>query len=148
MSKRLSAEELRQIAVDAELPEIETDRYALICRLLDHADALETELTRLHSWDGLIELLNEHWPAEIFNGSSGDPGPTIVALIRVIDGLQQDNASQRAAVETADVLADAVAGARVENTNWSEFNVLLAAISVYRATRATITHGLARDDNE
>lgn len=49
MNKRLSAEELEQIATDAELPEMETDRYALICRLLDHIDALETEISSLRA---------------------------------------------------------------------------------------------------
>jgi hypothetical protein len=48
-------------------------------------DKQQAEIDRLHSWDGLMELLDEHWPADIFTGESGDPGPRIVALIRMVD---------------------------------------------------------------
>ena len=47
------------------------------------------EVERLHSWDGLMELLNEHWPDDIFSTSadreSRDPGPRIVSLLRWLD---------------------------------------------------------------
>lgn len=85
----------RTIQLQRQVHALQSDN----ANLIQHVDSLESELASLRSWDGLIELLNDHWPAETFNGSSGDPGPTIVALIRVIDGLQQDNASLRAAVE-------------------------------------------------
>ena len=46
--------------------------------------ALVTEVRRLHTWAGLMSLLDEHYPADVFAGTSGDPGPTIVALLREI----------------------------------------------------------------
>lgn len=51
-------------------------------------DALEEEMARLHTWHGLMSLLDEHYPADIFDGSSGDPGPRIAVLIREINELR------------------------------------------------------------
>jgi hypothetical protein len=51
-------------------------------------DSMRSELARLHSWDGLMELLDEHWPADIFTGESGDPGPRMIVAIREIDRLR------------------------------------------------------------
>jgi hypothetical protein len=58
------------------------------------------EIERLHSWAGLMELLDEHWPAEVFDGQSedSDPGPRIVSLIRAIDA---ERASRQAWAEEA-----------------------------------------------
>ncbi len=47
-------------------------------------ELLRNEIKRLNTWDGLISLLDRHYPADIFDGSSGDPGPRIVVLIRTI----------------------------------------------------------------
>ena len=50
------------------------------------------EVERLHSWDGLMELLDEHWPADIFptleDTTSRDPGPRIVSLLRWVERLR------------------------------------------------------------
>ena len=59
------------------------------------------ELERLHSWDGLMELLDEHWPDDIFitapdpedyhqpfftaEGKRANPGVIITGLIRWLD---------------------------------------------------------------
>lgn|GEM_PF-4605749 len=48
------------------------------------------EIERLHSWDGLLELLDEHWPEDIFprgdpKDESRDTGPRLLAAIRWID---------------------------------------------------------------
>lgn len=59
-------------------------------------DVARAELARLHSWNGLMSLLDEHYPADIFIGSSGDHGPRVVALIREIDSLR----------ETIEILSD------------------------------------------
>jgi hypothetical protein len=56
-------------------------------------ERLRAELDRLHSWDGLMELLDEHWPADIFTGESGDPGPRMIVAMREIDRLRSDLAS-------------------------------------------------------
>lgn len=50
------------------------------------------ERDRLHTWDGLMALLNEHYPEDIFptlpDSPRRDPGPRIVSLIRTIDRLR------------------------------------------------------------
>lgn len=56
--------------------------------------ALIAELERLHSWAGLMELLDEHWPDDIFPTLEDDPkrdaGARIVSLIRWVDRLKVD----------------------------------------------------------
>jgi hypothetical protein len=52
------------------------------------ASELRTERERLHSWAGLMALLDEHYPVDIFTGASSDPGPTIIVLIREVDRLR------------------------------------------------------------
>jgi hypothetical protein len=52
------------------------------------AAQLRTERNRLHSWAGLMSLLDEHYPADIFTGESKDIGPQILALIREINQLR------------------------------------------------------------
>jgi hypothetical protein len=59
---------------------------------------LRSELKRLHSWAGLMELLDEHWPAEVFDGQSEDSGPRIVSLIRAVDS---ERSSRQAWAEEA-----------------------------------------------
>lgn len=65
------------------------------------ADALEqddrelaearAEIERLHSWDGLMELLDEHWPESMIptlaDNEERDAGPRIVSLIRWVAAL-------------------------------------------------------------
>lgn len=51
--------------------------------------AIEEELERLHTWDGLMGLLDEHYPAHIFTGVSGDEGARIVVLTRALDTANQ-----------------------------------------------------------
>jgi PHD/YefM family antitoxin component YafN of YafNO toxin-antitoxin module len=43
-----------------------------------------------------MALLDEHYPADVFGGDSGDLGPRVVALIREIDSLR----------ETVEILSD------------------------------------------
>lgn len=51
------------------------------------------ELDRLHTWSGLMSLLDEHYPAEVFDGSSGDLGARIVTLTRALDAVLQARAT-------------------------------------------------------
>lgn len=57
-------------------------------------EALVAHVLRLHSWDGLMELLDEHWPTDIFptlpDSGSRDPGPRIVSLLRWLDAARKD----------------------------------------------------------
>ncbi|AVI04339.1 hypothetical protein SEA_NORMANBULBIEJR_83 [Mycobacterium phage NormanBulbieJr] len=53
---------------------------------------LIAEVERLHTWDGLMELLDEHWPADIFptlpDDDKRDPGPRIISLLRWVSRLR------------------------------------------------------------
>lgn len=64
---------------------------------------LAAELERLHSWDGLMSLLDEHWPEDVFptvpDDASRDPGPRIVALLRVRDRLAAALAAAEVQIE-------------------------------------------------
>lgn len=60
---------------------------------VEEASHLRAELDRLHSWAGLLELLDEHWPQDVFSpdaasNEAADPGVRIVALIRWVNRLQ------------------------------------------------------------
>lgn len=63
-----------------------------------HAEVAH-EVERLHSWDGLMELLDEHWPADIFLDRetaaerSADDGPRVIALIRALDAVRAERAA-------------------------------------------------------
>ncbi len=55
------------------------------------ANEAADEIERLHSWKGLMSLLDEIWPAGIFSGSKlpeSGPGPRILTLIREVDRLK------------------------------------------------------------
>lgn len=43
------------------------------------------EGARPPTWAELMSILDTHYPADIFDGSSGDPGPRLVRLVREID---------------------------------------------------------------
>lgn len=64
--------------------------------------SLRAELERLHTWAGLMSLLDEHYPADVMTGESGDPGPRIVALVRELEFALKDN-ERMLAQHTADV---------------------------------------------
>ncbi len=49
---------------------------------------LRTERDRLHSWAGLMALLDKHYPSDVFGGDSGDLGPRVIGLIRECDALR------------------------------------------------------------
>lgn len=54
----------------------------------DEVGKLLDEVERLHTWNGLMSQLDRHYPPDVFDGSSGDPGPRIIALTRGIDRLR------------------------------------------------------------
>ena len=68
---------------------LESDRDLL----LKQVEAKRVEIERLHTWAGLMELLDEHWPEDVFPTRGGDgirdAGPRIVALLRVLDQEQR-----------------------------------------------------------
>lgn len=80
----------RTLADDDQLTVSEHERGLLLA-----------EVERLHSWDGLISLLDEHWPEDIFptgvHSESRDLGPRIVSLVRWVERLTSEGvaASER-----------------------------------------------------
>lgn len=52
--------------------------------------ALLDELDRLHTWDGLMSLVDEHYPANVFpveaDRDDRDRGPRILSLLKRLDG--------------------------------------------------------------
>lgn len=56
----------------------------------DEADeAAEDWNARHRSWDLLMEWLDAIYPASIFDGSSGDIGPSIIVKLREIDSIRK-----------------------------------------------------------
>ena len=47
--------------------------------------SLSEELDKHHTWDGMMELLDKHYPPSVFTGESGDPGARIIVLARALD---------------------------------------------------------------
>lgn len=64
---------------------------------------LLAELDRLHSWDGLMSLLDEHWPEDLHptldDDNQRDPGPRIVSLLRRVDRLRKELAESTTLAE-------------------------------------------------
>lgn len=56
--------------------------------MCDNVDRLNEEIERLHTWSGLMGIIDEHYPGDVVDGSSGDPGPRIVALLREVAALR------------------------------------------------------------
>lgn len=49
----------------------------------------EAERDRLRTWPGLMETLAQHYPPDVIDGRSGDPGPQIITLAREVDRLRE-----------------------------------------------------------
>lgn len=88
-------------------------QVALDARALrGEVERLRAEVERLHSWDGLMELLDEHWPASIFptmpDREDRDPGPRIISLIRTLDARKRATPAELTRIRQlkADIWAD------------------------------------------
>jgi hypothetical protein len=55
---------------------------------------LIAEVKRLHTWQGLMSLLDEHYPETIFPTTDDDEyrdsGPRIISLLRQVEKLKKD----------------------------------------------------------
>lgn len=51
-------------------------------------DELRAEVRRLHTWEGLMSLLDEHYPPDVPLGPDSDPGPRILRLTRELNLLK------------------------------------------------------------
>lgn len=62
--------------------------------------APDAEIERLHTWDGLMSLLDEHWPETILptlpDEAARDAGSRIVSLIRWVEMLHTEQKQLRA----------------------------------------------------
>jgi hypothetical protein len=76
--RRGSCEHLRRVPLNA--PDAEFDAGSS-----DDIPALRAEIARLNSWDGMMSILDKHYPESVFDGSSGDDGPRMIVMLRLID---------------------------------------------------------------
>ena len=73
------ARELRPAATGEAAYQFLSEAPGLLAGLADAVEQLQT-------WDGLMSLLDEHYPSDVFvGGESSDPGPRIVGLVRELD---------------------------------------------------------------
>ena len=86
------------------IPEEFDDDIAQEAIIENWAKFVSAEVGRLHTWDGLISLLDEHWPDDIFptmeDSENRDPGPRIVSLIRWVEQLRGSVESLQKACKT------------------------------------------------
>lgn len=91
----------RWVAASAALNARERAMRATVIDVLDLRDALaaaRAEIDRLNTWDGLLSILDEHYPAEVFE-KSPDPGARIVTLTRHLAAAREENGRLREALE-------------------------------------------------
>jgi hypothetical protein len=119
----MTTDRIAQIKADAE----DHRRYNPddVPFLLAEVERLTAELDRLHSWDGLMELMDEHWPADIFptrpDDPNRDPGPRIVSLLRWVAGLasERDAATERESARWVEALtSDEAVQAACDEAGW------------------------------
>jgi hypothetical protein len=105
---------------------------------LDIPELLD-ELDRLHTWPGLMSLLDEHYPADVQLGPDDEPGPRILALVREIDHLREDT-GVIALVERCEQLRDERDAAQTRNTTITSLADELHAATVQNdaAGKATL----------
>lgn len=81
----------------------------MLDRLVSALKEAQAENERMHSWDGLMALLDEHWPADIFptmdDREDRDPGPRIVSLIRWVEQLRAHSAHLERLIRNPNVVA-------------------------------------------
>jgi hypothetical protein len=98
-------------APDADDATMLASLHARIRDALVSRDAAVEQLERLHSWGGLLTLLDEHWPTDIFpvpetveaskSQERRDTGPVVLGLIRWVDRLSADLADARQQLDHA-----------------------------------------------
>jgi hypothetical protein len=73
---------------------------------------LVAEIEWLHSWDGLMSLLDEHYPESVFptadDREGRDSGPRIVSLIRQLNRLRADSGNSSGDLRAAEVAHETV----------------------------------------
>ena len=85
----LDAEEVANIAA---LPFLDGDDEPItdVADLATSHEALREQLRATQTWDGVMAFLDREYPPDVFDGSSGDPGPRIVVLMRELRATQTE----------------------------------------------------------
>lgn len=95
--EELRAERDRQDDEIERLKDLADQRIDDLANAQTERDQLKGEVARLHTWQGLLELLDQHWPADIFPTRKDDPGrdtgPRLIAALRRTN--QAENTLQR-----------------------------------------------------
>ncbi len=69
-------------------------RYELLdhpCEMSERDDGEWVKFDEIPSWDMLMDILDAVYPASVFTGVSGDPGPRIVVKLREIDAIRNES---------------------------------------------------------
>jgi len=86
----ISQRERDAARAEVEWERADNDRLTdMVATLTGENVRARAEVARLHTWAGLMSLLDEHYPADVMTGESGDPGPRIVALVRAVAELKR-----------------------------------------------------------
>ena len=89
---------------------------------------IDAELARLNTWAGLMELLDKHWPEDIFptlqDSPFRDSGARIVSLMRWADVREKQNAKLLSALEK-------IADADYRGNRSREQNIAWTALQEY-----------------
>lgn len=80
----------------AKVRELQAENAEMGRTWVAEVDELRAEVRRLHTWEGLMSLLDEHYPADVPLGPDSDPGPRILRLTREVHLLQLVVAQLRA----------------------------------------------------
>ena len=80
---------LQNVGID--IPELEAYEAGVArTKVADKAiDKLVDELLAARSWEGVLAYIDRTYPAEVFTGVSGDPGPRLIALLRRVKALER-----------------------------------------------------------
>ena len=87
-------EQLAQTQHDVEVMKKWEEETHRLVKILANTEAdlreAKQEMARLQTWDGLMETLDRIYPEQICSGISGDTGPTIICLLRLIHRLLKE----------------------------------------------------------
>jgi hypothetical protein len=105
----LSSLDSRIASARAEATRLRRERNEARNMAMDADEALidaRAEIDRLHTWQGLMAILDKHWPATVFptleDDVDRDTGPRIVSLLRWVDKLRAEVDELTYRAETAE----------------------------------------------
>jgi hypothetical protein len=96
----------------------------------DQLDALLADWNRLHTWHGLMSVLDQHYPPNVPLGPDSDPGPRILALTRALD-------AARAEVATLTAERDRLRGDRIVSVVMGHHRGAPRPFALYRRSDST-----------